>query len=120
GVTAGLYFAQRRRDYEFAAIREMGAERSQIRRTLILEQALLLGFAILAGLGLGYLMLRMVMPYIGTSLGVSYPPPVLVMDGTSLGVALAAILAATALGLGLVTRTLMRSSVTGVLRGEAE
>ncbi|MGZ4131808.1 MAG: FtsX-like permease family protein [Actinomycetota bacterium] len=120
GVTAGLYFAQRRRDYEFAALRAMGAERSQIRRTLILEQALLLGFAILAGLGLGYLMLRMVMPYIGTSLGVSYPPPVLVMDGTSLGVALAAILAATALGLGLVTRTLMRSSVTGVLRGEAE
>jgi predicted lysophospholipase L1 biosynthesis ABC-type transport system permease subunit len=120
GVAAGLYFAQRRRDYEFAALRAMGAERSQIRRTLILEQALLLGFAILAGLGLGYLMLRLVMPYIGTSLGVSYPPPVLVMDWTSLSVALAAILASTALGLGLATRSLMRSSVTGVLRGEAE
>jgi hypothetical protein len=120
GVAAGLYFAQRRRDYEFAALRAMGAERSQIRRTLILEQAVLLGFAILSGLGLGYLMLRIVMPYIGTSLGVSYPPPVLVMDGTSLGVALAAIVASTALGLGLATRALMRSSVTGVLRGEAE
>ena len=38
GVSASLYFAQRRRDYEFAALRAMGAERSQIRRTLVLEQ----------------------------------------------------------------------------------
>ena len=65
GVSASLYFAQRRRDYEFAALRAMGAERSQIRRTLVLEQGLLLGFAIVAGLGLGYLLLRLVMPYVG-------------------------------------------------------
>lgn len=120
GVSASLYFAQRRRDYEFAALRAMGAERSQIRRTLVLEQGLLLGFAILAGLGLGYLLLRSVMPYVGTSLGVSYPPPLLVMDWTSLGVALATVAVTTSLGLGLALRTLMRSSVTGVLRGEAE
>jgi FtsX-like permease family protein len=120
GVSASLYFAQRRRDYEFAALRAMGAERSQIRRTLVLEQGLLLGFAILAGLGLGYVLLRLVMPYVGTSLGVSYPPPLLVMDWTSLCVALAAVVATTSLCLGLAVRTLMRSSVTGVLRGEAE
>jgi hypothetical protein len=120
GVAAGLYFAQRRRDYEFAALRAMGADRGQIRLSLILEQGVLLGFAIVAGLGLGYLMLRSVMPYVGTSLGVSYPPPLLVMDWTSLGIALAAIVIATATGLGLAIRTLMRSSVTGVLRGEAE
>lgn len=120
GVSASLYFAQRRRDYEFAALRAMGAERSQIWRTLVLEQGLLLGFSILAGLGLGYLLLRLVMPYVGTSLGVSYPPPLLVMDWTSLGVALGTIAVTTSLGLGLALRTLMRSSVTGVLRGEAE
>ncbi len=120
GVAASLYFAQRRRDYEFAALRAMGTERSQIRWTLVLEQIVLLGFAILAGLGLGYLMLRLVMPSIGTSLGVSYPPPVLVIDWTSLGVALVAILIATMVGLGLAIHALMRSSVTGVLRGEAE
>ena len=120
GVSASLYFAQRRRDYEFAALRAMGAERSQIGRTLVLEQGLLLGFAILAGLGLGYLLLRSVMPYVGTSLGVSYPPPLLVMDWTSLGVALVTVAVTTSLGLGLALRTLMRSSVTGVLRGEAE
>jgi hypothetical protein len=120
GVSASLYFAHRRRDYEFAALRAMGAERSQIRRTLVLEQGVLLGFAILAGLGLGYLLLRLVMPYVGTSLGVSYPPPLLVMDWASLGVALGLVAVTTSLGLGLALRTLMRSSVTGVLRGEAE
>ena len=120
GVSASLYFAQRRRDYEFAALRAMGAERSQIRRTLVLEQGLLLGFATIAGIGLGYLMLRLVMPYVGTSLGVSYPPPLLVMDWTSLGVALLLVAVTTSIGLGLAMRTLMRSSVTGVLRGEAE
>jgi predicted lysophospholipase L1 biosynthesis ABC-type transport system permease subunit len=120
GVAAGLHFAQRRRDYEFAALRAMGAERSQIRRTLILEQGTLLGFAMVAGFGLGYLMLRLVMPYVGTSLGVSFPPPLLVIDWTSLGIALAAIVIATVTGLGFAIRSLMRSSVTGVLRGEAE
>lgn len=120
GVAASLYFAQRRRNYELAALRAMGAGRSQIRRTLILEQAALLGFAVAAGLGLGYLILRLVMPYIGTSLGVSYPSPVLVMDWTSLGVALAAVAVATSAALGLAIRASMRSSVTGVLRGEAE
>jgi hypothetical protein len=120
GVAASLYFAQRRRDYEFAALRAMGAEPRQIRLALILEHGVLLGFAIVAGLGLGYLMLRLVMPYVGTSLGVSYPPPLLVIDRTSLGIALAAIAIATITGLGLAIRTLMRSSVTGVLRGEVE
>jgi hypothetical protein len=45
---------------------------------------------------------------------------VLVVDRTSLLVALVAIVTATGLGLALATRALMRSSVTGVLRGEAE
>lgn len=120
GVAAGLYFAQRRRDYEFAALRAMGAERSQIRRTLMIEQGLLLGFTIVAGLGLGYMLLRLVMPSIGTSLGVSYPPPLLVIDWKSLGIALVTIVVTTSLGLGMAIRALMRSSVTGVLRGEAE
>ena len=51
GVAAGLYFTMRRRDYEFAALRAMGTGRRQIRTTLVLEQAALLGFALLAGLG---------------------------------------------------------------------
>ncbi|MGI8616743.1 MAG: FtsX-like permease family protein [Actinomycetota bacterium] len=120
GVAAALYFAQRRRDYEFAALRAMGAASGQIVRTLALEQVLLLGFAVVAGLGLGYLLLRLMMPYVGPSLSVAYPPPVFLMDWVSLGVALAAIVAATTIALALSARALLRASVTGVLRGEAE
>jgi hypothetical protein len=120
GVAAALYFAQRRRDYEFAALRAMGAASGQIVRTLALEQVLLLGFAVVAGLGLGYLLLRLMMPYVGPSLSVAYPPPVFLMDWVSLGIALAAILGSTAIALALSARALLRASVTGVLRGEAE
>ncbi len=93
GVAAGLYFTMRRRDYEFAALRAMGTGRRQIRTTLVLEQAGLLGFALVAGLAIGYWLLRLVMPYVGTSLGVSYPPPVLVLDWPALGAAALAIVA---------------------------
>ena len=120
GVAAALYFAQRRRDYEFAALRAMGAAPGQIVRTLALEQLLLLGFATVAGLGLGYLLLRLLMPYVGPSISVAYPPPVFLMDWTSLGIALVVIAAATAVALALSARSLLRASVTGVLRGEAE
>ena len=120
GVAAGLYFTMRRRDYEFAALRAMGTGAPQIRRTLTLEQVGLLGFALIAGLGIGYALLRLMMPYVGTSLGVSFPPPVLVIDWTALGAAIVAIVVATGLALGAAVRFLMRSSVTGVLRGEAE
>jgi hypothetical protein len=120
GVAAALYFAQRPRDYEFAARRAMGTGSGQIVRTLAFEQVLLLGFAVLAGLGLGYLLLRLMMPYVGPSLSVAYPPPVFLMDWVSLGIALAAIVGATAIALALSARALLRASVTGVLRGEAE
>ena len=75
---------------------------------------------VVAGLGLGYLLLRLMRPYVGPSLSVAYPPPVFLMDWTSLGIALAAILGATALALTLSARAMLRASVTGVLRGEAE
>jgi ABC-type antimicrobial peptide transport system permease subunit len=98
----------------------MGTASGQIVRTLVLEQVLLLGFAVAAGLGLGYLLLRLMMPHVGPSLSVSYPPPVFLMDWLSLGVALAAIAIATGVALALSARAMLRASVTGVLRGEAE
>jgi predicted lysophospholipase L1 biosynthesis ABC-type transport system permease subunit len=120
GVAAGLYFTMRRRDYEFAALRAMGTRARSIRRTLTLEQVGLLGFALVSGMAIGYALLRLMMPYVGTSLSVPYPKPVLVIDWVALGVAVAAIVLATALALAAAVRSLMRSSVTGVLRGEAE
>ena len=81
---------------------------------------MLLGFAVVAGLGIGYLMLKLMLPYFGRDLGVSFPKPVLVMDTLTLAASVAAISLAAGLGLSLSLRSLLRSSVTGVLRGEAE
>jgi putative ABC transport system permease protein len=120
GVAVGLSIAQRRRDFEFAALRAMGTEPGQLRRAIVLEQAVLLGFAVVAGLAVGYLMLKLMLPYFGRDLGVSFPQPVLVMDTVTLVASVAAITLATGLGLALSLRSLLRSSVTGVLRGEAE
>jgi ABC-type antimicrobial peptide transport system permease subunit len=120
GVAVGLYFAQRRRDYEFAALRAMGVRPRQVLWTLATEQASLLVFAVAIGLGVGYGILRIVMPVIGPSLSVRYPPPLLAVDELALAGALVAITVTTGVGLALATRFLVRSSVTGVLRGEAE
>ncbi|MEO8291959.1 MAG: ABC transporter permease [Actinomycetota bacterium] len=120
GVAVGLSIAQRRRDFEFAALRAMGTDPRQLRRAIVWEQAVLLGFAVVAGLGIGYLMLKLMLPYFGRDLGVSFPKPVLVMDTLTLAASVAAISLAAGLGLSLSLRSLLRSSVTGVLRGEAE
>ncbi len=120
GVGVGLYFAQRRREFEFASLRAMGAEPRQITRVLLLEQGAMIAFAILAGAGLGFGILRLVMPYVGRSIGTAFPEPVLRIDWLSLGVALVAVVAATAVGLLAALRSLLRASVTSVLRGEAE
>ena len=120
GVGVGLYFAQRRREFEFAALRAMGTQPSQITRVLLLEQGLMIVFAVMAGGLLGYGILVLVMPHVGKSLGAVFPPPVLVLDWVSLGVSLVAIGAATAIGLLAALRALLRASVTSVLRGEAE
>jgi hypothetical protein len=120
GVASALAFSQRRRDYEFAALRAMGTEPRQIRRAVMLEQATLLVYALVAGGGIAYVLLRLVMPSVGTSLGVKYPPPELVIDWPVLIAAAAAIAAVTGLGIALAVRSTMRASVTGVLRGEAE
>ena len=120
GVAAALYFAQRRRDYEFAALRAMGTASGQILRTLALEQVLLLGFAVVGGP-------RPRLPHAAADDALLRTEPRRVLSAAGArdrlgvaGIALAAIVAATALGLALSARALLRSSVTGVLRGEAE
>jgi hypothetical protein len=120
GVAVGLYFAQRRREFEVASLRAMGAEPRQIARALLLEQGVMVVFAMLVGAGLGIGILRFVMPYVGRSIGTAFPEPVLRVDWVAMGVALTAIVAATAAGLLAALRALLRASVTGVLRGEAE
>ena len=120
GVAVGLYFAQRRREFEFASLRAMGTEPKQVTRVLLLEQGLMITFALLAGAAIGFGILRLLMPYVGRSIGSAFPPPILVFDWPSLAISLSAIVAATAIGLLAALRALLRSSVTSVLRGEAE
>jgi hypothetical protein len=120
GVAVGLSLAQRRRAFEFASLRAMGVEGTTIARIVVLEQGVLLGSAVAAGLALGYGVLRWLLPYVGRSIGAPFPPPVLVMDGAALGLALLAVAAATAIGIAVALRALLRASVTQILRGEAE
>ena len=68
----------------------------------------------------GFWVLRLLMPYVGRSIGSAFPPPILVFDWPALAVSLSAIVAASAIGLLAALRALLRSSVTSVLRGEAE
>ena len=120
GVAVGLYFAQRRREFEFASLRAMGTEPKQVTRVLMIEQGLMIAFAIVAGAAIGFGILRLLMPYVGRSIGSAFPPPILVFDWPALSISLSAIVAATAIGLIAALRALLRSSVTSVLRGEAE
>ncbi|MDP9341140.1 MAG: ABC transporter permease [Actinomycetota bacterium] len=120
GVSVGLYFTQRRREFEFASLRAMGSKSRQVAGTLITEQGAMIAFAVVAGAGLGFAVVRLMMPYFGKAVGAAFPAPVLVVDWRWLAIYGAAIAAATVLGLTLALRTLLRSSVTGVLRGEAE
>jgi predicted lysophospholipase L1 biosynthesis ABC-type transport system permease subunit len=120
GVAVSLYFGQRRRQFEFAALRAMGAERRQLLGALLGEQAFLVAFALAAALGLGYVLLRMILPYAARNLSSAVPPGLLVVDWTALGTFAAAVVAATAIGIALGVRALFASSVPSVLRGEAE
>jgi len=120
GVAVGLYFAQRRREFEFASLRAMGTEPMQVTQALLLEQGLMVVFAIIAGLAIGFAILRVLMPYIRQSIGSAFPSAILVVDWPALAISLCAIVAASAVGLLAALRALLRSSVTSVLRGEAE
>ncbi len=120
GVSVGLYFTQRRREFEFASLRAMGSRSRQVTGALLTEQGAMIGFAVVAGAGLGFAVVRLMMPYFGKAVGAAFPAPVLTVDWRWLALYGAAIAAATIVGLVFALRTLLRSSVTSVLRGEAE
>jgi ABC-type lipoprotein export system ATPase subunit len=74
GVAVGLYFAQRRREFEFASLRAVGTEPKQVTRVLLLEQGLMITFALVAGAAIGFGILRLLMPYVGRSIGSAFRP----------------------------------------------
>jgi len=120
GVTATLYFAQRRRDFEFASLRAMGAGPSTLRATIAREQSALIGVASIAGLLLGYVVVRLATAPLLKTVSTSFPAPVMVIDVPVLIVALIVIGVATTVAVVAATRALLRSSISAVLRGDPE
>ncbi|HJP65535.1 MAG TPA: ABC transporter permease, partial [Actinomycetota bacterium] len=120
GLGVALYFGQRRRTFEFAALRSLGASHRQLVGTLAAEQGLLTAFAIGVAMALGYGLLALILPYAAGDLSTSVPPGSLTMDWPAiLGLAAAAV-AVVIGGLAMGMRSLFASSVPSVLRGEAE
>jgi hypothetical protein len=120
GLAAAMYFGQRRREFEFAALRAMGAGRGKMVGSLALEQALLVGFAIAVAVGLGWWLLRLIAPYVTPTVSARVQLPGLRLDTGTLAVLVGTTVAAAAVGLGLAVRDLLRASVTGTLRQEVE
>jgi hypothetical protein len=120
GVTATLYFAQRRRDFEFASLRAMGAGAPALRGTIAREQFALIGVASIAGVLLGDVVVRLATAPLLRTVSTSFPSPVIVIDVTALIVALIVIAVAATVAVVAATRALLRSSISAVLRGDPE
>jgi ABC-type antimicrobial peptide transport system permease subunit len=120
GVTATLYFAQRRREFEFASLRAMGAGATTVRDTIAREQIALVGVASLAGIALGYAVLRLASAPLLDAVNTTFPTPVVVVDVRAVAVALVVIGVAAAAAAAAAARAAIRAPITAVLRGDPE
>ncbi|WP_328414931.1 FtsX-like permease family protein [Streptomyces violaceus] len=79
GFAVSAAGARRERSAEFAVLRALGAPRRDLARLVATEQSLLIGVGLLAGLGLGAVLTRAVVPLIVLTSDATRPvPPVLV------------------------------------------
>ena len=120
GVGVGLYFAQRRRRFEFATLRALGTERRTMLWVMIGEQAAIVGISIVAALVLAAELLRLMMPSLGPSISRGFPTPLLVTDWWAIAIFILAVIAAAGVSLVFAIRATLSTSVTSVLRGEVE
>jgi FtsX-like permease family len=120
GVTATLYFAQRRRDFEFASLRAMGTSTPTVRSTIAREQIALVAAASVAGIALGSIVLRLVRAPLLTAVRTVFPAPRISVDVPMLATALIVIGVAAAIAIAAATRAALRAGITTVLRGDPE
>ena len=120
GVMATLYFAQRRREFEFASLRAMGAKGTTVRDTIAREQIALVGVATVAGIALGDVVLRLVRTQLLTAVTTTFPAPTITVDVRVLVVAVLVIGVAAATAVAAATRAALRAPITTVLRGDPE
>lgn len=120
GGLTGLYLSGRRRRHELAALLAAGAQRSELRASLLIEQILTLGLGILSGVGSGllavWLALRAVPQFVTppTAPALHYTPDVVTLVAPLVGIA---VIVAVVAVLGSVT--LVSSTRTELLRQEA-
>ncbi|MFF7311104.1 FtsX-like permease family protein [Streptomyces sp. NPDC008137] len=120
GFAVSAAGARRERSAEFAVLRALGAPRRDLARLVATEQSLLIGAGLLAGLGLGAVLTRAVVPLIVlTSDGGRPVPPVLVELPLSRVVLLLAGVAAPLL-LITVASALRRAEPAVALRHQGE
>ena len=120
GLGVALYFGQRRRIFEVAALRALGTDRGQMFAAVVWEHAVLTGFSLVGAVLLGYGLLRLILPYAAPDLATAVPPGGLVMDWRAIGAFVGAVAIVAVAGVTLGLRAAFRSSVPSVLRGEAE
>ncbi|MFF3139094.1 FtsX-like permease family protein, partial [Streptomyces mirabilis] len=75
GFAVGTAGSRRERSAEFAVLRALGAGRRELARLVAVEQGLLIGAGLLAGLGLGTVLTRAVVPLIVLTPGAARPVP---------------------------------------------
>ncbi|MFK0021980.1 FtsX-like permease family protein [Streptomyces sp. NPDC090798] len=105
--TAG---SRRERSAEFAVLRALGAGRRELARLVAVEQGLLIGAGLLAGLGLGTVLARAVVPLIVLTPGAARPVPRVLVELPVSQVAL--------LLVGVAALPLLISAATAVRRAE--
>jgi len=98
----------------------MGAGAPSLRGTIAREQFALIGVASIAGVLLGYVVVRLATAPLLKTVSTSFPAPVMVIDVPALIVALIVIAVAAAIAVVAATRALLRSSISAVLRGDPE
>ncbi|MER7401300.1 FtsX-like permease family protein [Streptomyces sp. NPDC000070] len=120
GFAVSAAGARRERSAEFAVLRALGAPRRDLARLVATEQSLLIGVGLLAGLGLGTVLTRAVVPLIVLTSDAARPvPPVLVELPVS---RVALLLAGMAVPLLLITAAsaLRRAEPVAALRHQGE
>lgn len=117
GAVVNLHLLARRRAFELAAMRTLGIRRASLAAAVGVEQAILVGYAILLGVGLGLLGARIALPTIPEYADVPAFPPLLIHPDPWLVVRVAAGLAAL-LGVALAASgyALLRAAVPTRLR----
>ncbi|WP_432116757.1 FtsX-like permease family protein [Streptomyces sp. bgisy032] len=120
GFAVSAAGARRERSAEFAVLRALGTPRRDLARLVAAERSLLVGVGLLAGLGLGALLARAVVPLIVLTSGAARPVPPVLVELPLPDVAL--LLAAVAAPLLLITAAsaLRRAEPAVTLRHQGE